>query len=76
MFDFIKKFTVKVKEKMTSWREYGGFRATFTSFGANIYASEIVRSCIRTLAEYTSKADIASSNKSVEMTLKYAPNIL
>ncbi len=75
MFDFIKKFTTKVKERMTSWREYGSFRATFTSFGANIYASEIVRSCVRTLAEYTSKADIASSNKSVEMTLKYAPNV-
>ena len=75
MFNFIKKITKKIAVKLSKWREYGGYRATFSSFGANIYASELVRSCIRILAEYTSKADIASSNKTLEMLFKYTPNV-
>ena len=75
MFNFIKNLTKKVKVNLSRWKEYGGFRAIFSSFGANIYASELVRSCIRTLAEYTSKADIASSSKALEMLLKYTPNV-
>lgn len=72
MFNIFKK----IKQKLQTWREYGGFRSTFTRFGADIYASSIVRSCIRTLAEYTSKADPATSKEKITHLLKYKPNPL
>jgi len=48
-----------VKSFVTSaWREIGGYTATFSYFGNDMYANDTVRSCIRTLAEHTSKANI------------------
>ena len=71
MFNFFKK----IKAKLQSWREFGGFRSIFTNFGADMYASAIVRSCIRILAEYSSKADPATSKTKLTQMLKYSPNI-
>ena len=70
MFNIFKK----IKAKLQSWREFGGFRSIFTNFGADMYASAIVRSCIRVLAEYSSKADPATSKSKLTQMLKYSPN--
>lgn len=71
MFNIFKK----IKAKLQSWREFGGFRSIFTNFGADMYASSIVRSCIRVLAEYSSKADPATSKQKLTQMLKYSPNM-
>lgn len=71
MFNIFKK----IKAKLQSWREFGGFRSIFTSFGADMYAASIVRSCIRVLAEYSSKADPATSKTKITQILKYSPNV-
>ena len=71
MFNFFKK----IKAKLQTWREFGGFRSIFTNFGADMYASAIVRSCIRVLAEYSSKADPATSKPKLTQMLKYNPNM-
>lgn len=62
------------------WREIGSFTASFTSFGTDIYANEVVRACIRTLAEQTSKANVRVLRDGVDGDLKlqrmiqYRPN--
>ena len=48
-----------LKRYVTSmWKEIGSYAARFTAFGTDIYANEVVRSCIRSLAEHTSKANV------------------
>lgn len=49
----------KVKNFITStWKEIGTYTARFTSFGRNIYTNDVVRACIRCLAEHSSKANV------------------
>ena len=49
----------KIKNRITSmWREIGGFSASFSTFGRDVYANEIARSCIRTLSDHRSKANV------------------
>ena len=71
-----------IKNYVTSvWREIGGYVARFSSFGGNIYANEVVRACIRTLAEHTSKANVkvlrdgAPGDKRLQRLIQYRPNI-
>lgn len=71
--DFFKK--QKVNKVSTRWDELGQYMATFGSFGTDIYASDIVRACVRPLAEFTSKAYCTSSNRSIERTLNERPNL-
>lgn len=71
MFNFLKK----IKAKLSTWKEFGGFRSVFTNFGADMYASSIVRSCVRCLAKYSSKADPATSKKAITQLLKFNPNM-
>ena len=65
----------KIIGVMTRWREVGEFRSTFTSFGSEAYRSEVVRACIRPLAEFTSKANARCSDKKLERLLNDRPNI-
>lgn len=65
---------LKTFRESTSFEERGSYRATYTSFGNQIYKSEIVRSCVRPLAEHTSKASPKSSDKNLERILTYCPN--
>jgi len=51
------------------------FNAQFTPFGDNLYKSDIVRSCIRPIAEHTSKANAKCTDKSIERILNYHPNM-
>lgn len=71
----------KRKSEYTRIRELGGYNAIFSSFGADIYANELIRACIRTLASYTSKAtpkvlrDGKIVDKRLQRLLEYRPNI-
>ena len=65
----------KIKGMLTRWREVGEYRSTFTSFGAEAYRSEVVRSCVRPLAEFTSKANARCPDRRLEMLLNDRPNI-
>lgn len=65
----------KVIQKNSRWKEYGGYNSTFIPFGTNLYKSELVRSCIRPLADHTSKANARCSDSKVEYILNYQPNV-
>lgn len=71
-----------IKNVVTSaWKEIGSYTATFSSFGRDIYANEVVRACIRTLAEHTSKANVkvlrdgGPGDKRLQRMIQYRPNI-
>lgn len=76
---------VKRLVRTGTWKEVGIYNAGFTSFGTNIYANEIVRSCIRALSEHSSKANvrvirrvdanIMPGDKKMERMLQYRPNM-
>lgn len=67
--------------KKNIYRELGTYQARFTAFGLNVYESAIVRSCIRPLAEHSSKANAvckgrdADKNRALEKILNEKPNI-
>lgn len=65
----------QIKATFTRWRELGGYHALFSPFGTQIYKSELVRACLRPLAEHTSKANPKSSDKYLEYLLTYRPNM-
>lgn len=68
-------FRQKITAQFQRWKELGRYSATFTNFGSDLYRSEIVRSCIRPLAEFTSKACARCTDKSVQDLLTYRPNM-
>ena len=61
--------------KEARWKELGGYTAQFSPFGADMYRSDIVRSCIRPLAEHTSKANAVSDRKEIARILNLSPNM-
>lgn len=83
----IRQLFGKVKNivKTGTWKEIGTYQATFGGFGNNIYANEVVRSCIRTLSEHSSKANVKvirrvdgdklSGDKQLERMIQYRPNL-
>lgn len=58
----------------TQVNELGTYKSYFGTFGNNIYASDDVRTCIRTLSEHTSKANPRCNNKKIERLLSIRPN--
>jgi len=74
ILDFFKQKKTVVQRSST-WKELGTYNARFTSFGSDIYASDIIRSCIRPLAEHTSKAEAKSTNETYAKILNISPNI-
>lgn len=71
-----------IKNYVTSmWKEIGGYAARFTPFGRDIYQNEVVRSCIRALAEHTSKANVKvlrdgqPADRQMQDMLQYRPNL-
>lgn len=68
-----------------TWKEVGGYQSIFSNFGTDIYADEIVRSCIRALAEHSSKANVkcvrrtgtnrVEGDKQLERMIQYRPNV-
>jgi len=78
----IKSIFGGVKNYVTSaWREIGTYTASFSSFGTDVYANEVVRACIRTLAEHTSKANVkvlrdgVQGDKKLQRMIQYRPNL-
>ena len=59
----------------TKWKELGAYTAQFSPFGADMYRSDLVRSCIRALAEHTSKANAVCKDEHIERLLDICPNI-
>lgn len=68
-----------------TYKEIGTYSAYFSSFGTDIYANEIVRSSIRSLAEHSSKANAKvirrvdgkkiEGDKRLERLIQYRPNM-
>lgn len=68
-----------------AYKEIGTYSAYFSSFGTDIYANEIVRSSIRSLAEHSSKANAKvirrvdgkkiEGDKRLERLIQYRPNM-
>lgn len=71
LFNSIKKDQTQY---YTQFRELGTFQSYFGSFGNDIYASDDVRTCIRALAEHTSKANPRCKVKNIEDMLSLRPN--
>ena len=61
--------------RVSRWREIGTYTAQFIPFGVDMYQSDLVRACIRTLAEHTSKANAVCTDKRIERLLDYRPNM-
>lgn len=57
------------------WKELGAYSAQFYPFGSDMYQSDLIRSCIRTLAEHTSKANAVSTDERIERLLDLSPNM-
>lgn len=65
----------KLVQRYSRWKELGTYKSIFSSFGQDIYKSELVRSCIRPLAEHTSKANVKCTDKRIEKILNVNPNM-
>lgn len=65
----------RIKGMIQRWREFGEYRATFSAFGDNAYKSELVRSCIRPLADFTGKASAKCTDKRIANLLNGRPNM-
>lgn len=82
----IKTIIGGVKNYIASkWKEIGAYTARFFSFGTDIYANDVVRACIRTLSEHSSKANvkvirrtedgITTGDKRLQQMIQYRPNL-
>lgn len=58
------------KENFQTFQELGTYRSVFSIFDGNIYKNDLVRSCIRPLAEITGKASAKCTNADVQRVLK------
>ena len=65
----------RIRQVFSRWSEVGEYRSIFTSFGKDLYQSELVRSCVRPLADFTAKAEASSSDKRLARLLNERPNI-
>lgn len=72
---FLEFFRPLKKATMKKWKEFGAYQATFTAFGTDIYNSATVRSCVRPLAELSSKAEAKCMDKDLERMLNMRPNM-
>ena len=61
--------------KQTRWKELGAYTAIFSPFGQNMWQSDLVRSCVRPIAEHTSKAHANSSRPEIAKILNTSPNM-
>ena len=61
--------------KQTRWKELGAYTAIFSPFGQNMWQSDLVRSCIRPIAEHTSKANAVCNKPEIAKLLNTSPNM-
>lgn len=62
------------QKTFTTFKELGTYKASFGSFGKDIYKSDDVRTCIRALSEHTSKANPRCTVERIERLLQLRPN--
>lgn len=72
--NLFKKEKQEQTKTYTEFKELGTFRSYFSVFGKDIYKSDDVRTCIRALAEHTSKANPRCTDKRIERILQLRPN--
>lgn len=72
---FLDFFKPLKKKTVQTWEELGTYNSIFSVFNGDLYSSDTVRSCVRPLAEFTSKAEARCSDKSIERILNRRPNI-
>lgn len=63
------------KSTVQKYKELGVYNATFSVFGNDAYSSSLVRSCIRPLAEFSSKAEAKCTDKKLEKMMNNRPNV-
>ena len=75
---FFKQFFHKAKEAisktLSGWQLFGNYHASFRAFGNDVNRSDLVRACVRALADQTSKAIPSCKDKQFEHLLLYRPN--
>ena len=65
----------------SSWQEVGNHQSYFTNGNPDVYANEVVRACIRTLAEHTAKANVKVvrdgkvADKNLQRMIQFKPNM-
>ena len=60
----------------SAWKEIGAYSSQFFPFSGDVYANEVSRACIRTLAEHTSKANpVIRQDPALERLLRFRPNL-
>lgn len=65
----------------SSWQEVGSHQSYFTNGNPDVYANEVVRACIRTLAEHTAKANVKVvrdgkvADKNLQRMIQFKPNM-
>lgn len=72
--NLFKKEKQEQTKTYTEFKELGTYRSYFSVFGKDIYKSDDVRTCIRALAEHTSKANPRCTDKRIERILQLRPN--
>lgn len=65
----------RIRRTFSRWTEVGEYKSRFTAFGTDLYRSELVRSCVRPLADFTSKAAARSSDERIARLLNERPNM-
>lgn len=63
------------KTSVQRWEELGSYKAVFSVFGDDIFNNDIVRACIRPLADLSSKAEAKCGDPKLEKLLNCRPNI-
>ncbi len=67
---------VKQRQKTSLWWDVNGFNAVFSPFNTDLYANDVARASIHTLAEHTSKANaIIRSDPKLERMIRLRPNL-
>jgi len=74
ILDLFRKVKPDQTRTYTQFQELGTYKSYFGSFGSDIYASDDVRTAVRTLSEHTSKANPRCTDKRIERLLQLNPN--
>lgn len=69
LFRPLKKTTIQ------KYKELGTYQSTFSVFGSDIYRNDVVRACIRPLADFSAKAEAKCNDKRLEKMLNQRPNV-
>lgn len=60
----------------TSWREIGVYNSRFNPYSGDVYANDVARACVHTLAEHSSKANaIIRADPALEKLIRIRPNL-